>query len=98
MAGSVILEDEGESIDGVCATVVRVIRRCFPAPPYRPRWPGLLAVFRPCFTVPTFRTFIGLVVGLIAQARRRTGKHSRARFWPCRVADPSVIVALGVLP
>ena len=33
---------------------------------------GLLAVFRPCFTAPTFRTFIGLVVGLIAQTRRRT--------------------------
>ena len=33
---------------------------------------GLLAVFRPCFTVPTFHTFVGLVVGLIAQTRRRT--------------------------
>src|SRR5919112_2589147 len=33
---------------------------------------GLLAEFRPCFTAPTFHTFIGLVVGLIAQARRRT--------------------------
>jgi hypothetical protein len=32
----------------------------------------LLAVFRPCFTAPTFRTFIGLVAGLIAQTRRRT--------------------------
>ena len=32
----------------------------------------LLAVFRPCFTAPTFRTFLGLVVGLIAQTRRRT--------------------------
>ena len=32
----------------------------------------LLAVFRPCFTAPTFRTFIGLAVGLIAQTRRRT--------------------------
>src|SRR6187455_1110013 len=32
----------------------------------------LLAVFRPCFTAPTFQTFIGLVVGLIAQTRRRT--------------------------
>ena len=32
----------------------------------------LLAVFRPCFTAPTFHTFIGLVVGLIAQTRRRT--------------------------
>ena len=33
---------------------------------------GLLAVFRPCFTAPTFQTFIGLVIGLIAQTRRRT--------------------------
>src|SRR4051794_15487444 len=33
---------------------------------------GLLAEFRSCFTAPTFRTFIGLVVGLIAQTRRRT--------------------------
>jgi uncharacterized membrane protein len=33
---------------------------------------GLLAVFRPAFTAPTFRTFIGLAVGLIAQTRRRT--------------------------
>ena len=32
----------------------------------------LLAVFRPCFTAPTFRSFLGLVVGLIAQTRRRT--------------------------
>ena len=32
----------------------------------------LLAVCRPCFTSPTFRTFLGLVVGLIAQTRRRT--------------------------
>ena len=24
----------------------------------------LVAVFRPCFTAPAFRTFIGLVVGL----------------------------------
>ena len=33
---------------------------------------GLLAVFRPCFTAPTFQTFVRLVVGLIAQTRRRT--------------------------
>jgi hypothetical protein len=31
-----------------------------------------LAVFQSCFTAPTFRTFTGLVVGLIAQTRRRT--------------------------
>jgi SRSO17 transposase len=29
-------------------------------------------VFRPAFTAPTFRTFIGLALGLIAQTRRRT--------------------------
>ena len=33
---------------------------------------GLLAEFRSCFTVPTFHTFIGLMVGLVAQTRRRT--------------------------
>jgi DDE superfamily endonuclease len=33
---------------------------------------GLLAAFRPCFTGPTFQTFVGLVVGLIGQTRRRT--------------------------
>jgi len=33
---------------------------------------GLLDVFRPCFTAPTFQTFLGLVVGLIGQTRRRT--------------------------
>jgi DDE superfamily endonuclease len=33
---------------------------------------GLLAVFRPCFTAPTFPTFVGLVVGLIARTRHRT--------------------------
>jgi hypothetical protein len=32
----------------------------------------LVAVFLPCFTAPSFRTFIGLVVGLIGQTRRRT--------------------------
>ncbi|EWM12153.1 transposase [Kutzneria sp. 744] len=32
----------------------------------------LLAVFRPCFTAPTFSTFQGLALGLIAQTRRRT--------------------------
>jgi SRSO17 transposase len=32
----------------------------------------VLVVFRSCFTTPTFTTFSGLVVGLIAQTRRRT--------------------------
>ena len=44
-----------------------------PAGPTAPRsLAGLLAVFRPRFTAPTFHTFVGLVVGLIAQTRRRT--------------------------
>jgi hypothetical protein len=72
MARSVILEGEGESIDGVCTTLVRVIRRCFPAPPYRVRWPTSWPCSGPCFTAPTFPTFVGLLVGLIAQTRRRT--------------------------
>jgi DDE superfamily endonuclease len=33
---------------------------------------GLLAVLRPCFTGPSFRTFAVLVAGLIAQPARRT--------------------------
>src|SRR4026208_2191845 len=33
---------------------------------------GRLAEFRTCFPAPTFHTFVGLVVGLIAQPRRRT--------------------------
>ena len=28
---------------------------------------GLLSVFRPCFTAPTFRTFAALVAGLVAR-------------------------------
>ena len=30
---------------------------------------NLVAVFRPCFTAPTIPTFVGLLVGLIAQTR-----------------------------
>jgi hypothetical protein len=33
---------------------------------------GLLWVFRPCFTAPTFGTFCALVAGMIAQPGRRT--------------------------
>jgi DDE superfamily endonuclease len=33
---------------------------------------GLLTVFRSCFTAPTFRTFVALLTGLIAQPGRRT--------------------------
>ena len=32
----------------------------------------LLSSFRSCFTAPSYRTFVGLVAGLIAQTRRRT--------------------------
>jgi hypothetical protein len=37
-----------------------------------PSLAGLLTGFRSCFTAPSYRTFAGLVVGLIAQTRRRT--------------------------
>jgi hypothetical protein len=37
-----------------------------------PSLAAVLMVFRRCFTAPTYRTFTGLVVGLIAQTRRRT--------------------------
>jgi DDE superfamily endonuclease len=33
---------------------------------------ALLAVLRPCFTAPSFRTFCALVAGMIAQPGRRT--------------------------
>ncbi len=33
---------------------------------------GMLVVFRPCFTAPTFRTFCALGSGLLAQTGRRT--------------------------
>jgi hypothetical protein len=33
---------------------------------------GLLGAFRPCFTAPTFRVFVALVAGLVAQPGRRT--------------------------
>jgi hypothetical protein len=32
----------------------------------------VLEVFRPCFTTPTFTTFVSLLVGMIAQPARRT--------------------------
>lgn len=41
-AGGVVRGSEArgeESIDGVCTTLVRVIRRCFPMARYRVRWP-----------------------------------------------------------
>ena len=48
----------------------------------------LLAVFRPCFTAPTFPTFVGLLVGLIAPTRRSnryaemlTGVRAAGRIW-----------------
>ena len=43
-----------------------------PAPPPLARWPVCLPSSVRASTAPTFQTFIGLVVGLIAQTRRRT--------------------------
>src|SRR3954466_9504480 len=47
----------------------------------------VLVVFRSCFTIPTFTTFSGLVVGLIAQTRRPPARGMLpgallARIWP----------------
>jgi hypothetical protein len=60
---------------------------------------GLLAVLRPCFTGPSFRTFCGLVAGLCGQVRRRTvcgmllgaglsrcWPHDRAHYFFARAA------------
>jgi len=33
---------------------------------------ALLAVFQPCFTVPSFRTFCALAAGFLAQTGRST--------------------------
>ena len=40
--GSWILRREEDSIDRSCTVLVRVIRRCLPAPPHRARWPVCL--------------------------------------------------------
>jgi hypothetical protein len=69
--GSWILGCERDSIDRSCTVLVN--DPSMPPGPTAPRsLAGLLAEFRPCFTAPRFQTFIGPVVGLIAQARRRT--------------------------
>jgi hypothetical protein len=60
---------------------------------------GLLAVLRPCFTGPSYRTFCGLVAGLCGQVRRRTvcgmllgaglsrcWPHDRAHYFFARAA------------
>ena len=60
---------------------------------------GLLAVLRPCFTGPSFRTFCGLAAGLCGQVRRRTvcgmllgaglsrrWPHDRAHYFFARAA------------
>src|SRR4051794_10423511 len=63
--------DEG-SIDGACSTPRESGPSMLPDSTVPGSLTGLLTVFRPCFTTPTFSTFSGLVVGLIAQTRRRT--------------------------
>src|SRR5438034_2504771 len=40
--------------------------------PNIPTLTALLSGFRACFTAPGYRTFCGLVIGLVAQTRRRT--------------------------
>src|SRR6187431_840667 len=63
---------EEDSIDRSCTVLVRVIRRCLPAPPHRARWPVSWPSSGRASPLNTFQTFVGLVVGLIAQTRRRT--------------------------
>ncbi|HEX9358102.1 MAG TPA: transposase [Streptosporangiaceae bacterium] len=48
---------------------------------------SLLAVFRPLFTAPSFRTFCGLACGFLAQPGRRTvcgmlAGAGLSRLWP----------------
>ncbi len=71
---------------------------------------ALLAVFRSCFTAPGHRPFAALVVGVIAQTRRRTAcgillgaglervwHHCRAhRFFPtARWCPDALALVLG---
>ena len=71
--GSWILGGEEDSIDRSFAVLVRVIRRCLPAPPHSARWPvSLLCSVRALQYRSDIPDVRGLVVGLIAQTRRRT--------------------------
>src|SRR3954454_22447503 len=63
---------EEDSINGSCTTLVRVICRCSPSPPYRARWPASLRCSGPASPRQPSTLLPGLVVGLIAQTRRRT--------------------------
>ena len=70
--GSWILGGEEDSIDRSCHRPRESDPSILPGSIAPRSLAGLLAEFRPCFTAPTFQTFIGLVVGLIGQTRRRT--------------------------
>ena len=77
-SGSWIFDGDEDSIDRSVTVLVRAIRRrCLPAPPHRARWPVCLPSSARASPLPPSRpssgqTFVGLVVGLIAQTRRRT--------------------------
>jgi hypothetical protein len=74
---------------------------------------ALLAVLRPCFTAPSFRTFAALVAGMLAQPGRRTvtgmfsaaglagvWHHSRAHWFFARArwcADEVGLALLGLV-
>ncbi|MGF6884807.1 hypothetical protein ABIA39_007012 [Nocardia sp. GAS34] len=80
-------------------------------PPVPKSLQPLLEAFRPCFTTPTFTTFVALTVGLIAAPARRTvcgmftaarigGHHSRAhRFFASATwsLDQVGLIMLGLV-
>jgi hypothetical protein len=70
---------------------------------------GLLAVFAPCFTAPSFATFCGLVTGFVAQPGRRTvcgmlvgaglsrvWPHDRAHYFFAKAAWSADAVGLAL--
>jgi hypothetical protein len=58
------LEGEEDSIVRSSTVLVESGTSTRPGPTAPCSLAGLFAEFRPCFTAPTFQTFIGLVVGL----------------------------------
>jgi len=64
-------------------------------PPLPASLAGLLAVFGPLFTAPSFRTFRGMACGFLAQTGQRTVRHAD-RSGPVQAvaARPGALVLL----